>query len=196
MTDPRRVALVLGIVIAILGLLGAVRAWAPGHGLEFFDLDGERNAPATFSALLLFTASFLTLRLPGSVVARPVSLVLAALFLYAGLDEAFEIHEKLEAKIDIDWELLYVPGFLVAVVALGALLYALRSFRTSLALVLAAMACWFVSQLFEALEWDPSGPTSAYVPLMVAEELLEMTGSSLLILALLVVHQDTASRRR
>src|SRR6185436_16509320 len=116
-TDPRRVALVLGIVIAILGLLGAVRAWAPGHGLEFFDLDGERNAPATFSALLLFTASFLTLRLPGSVVARPVSLVLAALFLYAGLDEAFEIHEKLEAKIDIDWELLYVPGFLVAVVA-------------------------------------------------------------------------------
>ncbi|HMJ59351.1 MAG TPA: hypothetical protein VK467_09450 [Gemmatimonadales bacterium] len=192
--DPRRVAVVLGLAIAALAVLGAVEAWRPGSGLTPFDLDGERNFPAIFSALLLLACAVLVVRLPRSVVSRPVTVVLSGIFALASLDEAAEIHEKLERRLDVDWQLLYAPAFIAAIVAWSLFVVALRRRGLSVTLVLASAGCWVASQVLEALQWKDDGSQAAgYTWMMVTEEVLEMVGSALLLIALLVVVR--ASRR-
>ena len=185
--DPRRVAVVLGVAIAVLATLGAVVAWRPESGLTSFDLDGERNVPAIFSALLLLACAALVLWLPRTVVSRPVAFVLSGVLTLASLDEATEIHEKLEQRLDVDWQLLYRPVFLAAVVVWSLLVAGLRRSGLGVRLVLASAGCWVASQLLEALQWEDEGPAPGYTWMMVTEETLEMAGSALLLVALLVV---------
>jgi hypothetical protein len=185
--DPRRTALVLALAIAALAALGAVAAWSPRPSLTRFDLDGERNVPAAFSALLLLACAVLVVRLPRSLVSRPVAVVFGGCLALASLDEAIEIHEQLEQRFDIDWQLLYIPAF-IAILVVGTLfLVALRRERPSFALVLASAGCWAVSQALEALQWEDDGPAAGYTWMMVTEEILEMVGSALLVVALLLV---------
>ena len=185
--DPRRTAVVLGLAIATLVALGAVFAWRSESGLSPFDLDGERNVPALFSALLLFVCAVLALRLPRSVAPRAVALALSGVLVLASLDEATEIHEKLERRLDVDWQLLYIPVFVAAVVVWSLLVAGLRRNGFTVALVLASAGCWIASQALEALQWENEGPAPGYTWMMVVEETLEMTGSALLLVALVVV---------
>lgn len=185
--DPRRVAAVLGLAIAVLATLGAVEAWHPETGLASFDLDGERNVPATFSALLLLGCAVLVLRVPRSVVSRRVAFVLSAVLALASLDEATEIHEKLERRLDVDWQILYAPAFVAAVVVWALFVVGLRRNGFGVWLVLASAGCWVASQVLEALQWEDEGPAAGYTWMMVTEESLEMVGSALLLVALLVV---------
>jgi hypothetical protein len=191
--DPRRTAVVLGLAIAALAVLGAAAAWRPQSVFTPFHLDGERNVPAAFSALLLLACAVLVLRLPKGVVSRPVAVVFSAFLALASLDEAVEIHEKLERRFDVDWQLLYMPAF-VAILVVGSLfVVALRRERPSFALVLAAAACWAASQVLEALQWEDDGQAAGYTSMMVTEEVLEMVGSALLFVALLLVVQARRS---
>jgi len=186
--DPRRTAAVLGLGIAALAVLGCLFAWGSASWLWRFDLDGERNVPALFSALLLLTCAVLVLRLPTAVVARPVGVVFSVFLALASLDEAVEIHEKLERRFDVDWQLLYLPAFVALLVVGSLFVVALRRERPSFALVLTAAACWVVSQVLEALQWaDDGGQAAGYTWMMVTEEVLEMVGSALLVVALLLV---------
>jgi hypothetical protein len=185
--DARRVAVVLGLAIAVLATLGAVEAWRPQSALTSFDLDGERNVPAVFSALLLLACAALVLWLPRTVVPRPVAFVLSGVLALASLDEATEIHEKLEQRLDVDWQVLYLPVFLAAVVVWSLLVAGLRRNGFGVRLVLASAGCWAASQVLEALQWEDEGPAPGYTWMMVTEETLEMAGSALLLVALLVV---------
>lgn len=185
--DQRRAAVVLGVAIALLAVLGAVAAWRPQSTLTPFDLDGERNVPAIFSALLLLACAVLVLRLPRSVVARPLVVVLSVVLALASLDEATEIHEKLERRFDVDWQLLYAPAFIAAVVAWSLFVVALRRRGLSVTLMLASAGCWVASQTLEAVQWKDDGQAAGYSWMMVTEEVLEMVGSAVLVVALLLV---------
>ena len=186
-SDAHRVAAVLGLAIATLVVLGAVFAWRSESVLSPFDLDGEQNVPALFSALLLFACAVLAYRLPRSVAPRAVALTFSGVLVLAGLDEATEIHEKLEQRLDVDWQLLYIPVFVAAVVVWSLLVARLRRSGFSLTLVLASAGCWIASQALEAVQWEEEGPAPGYTWMMVVEETLEMTGSALLLVALLTV---------
>jgi hypothetical protein len=185
--EPRRAATALVVAIAVLAVLGVIVAWEPRPALARFDLDEERTVPAYFSALLLFVCAVLALRLPRSVVSHGVGLALSGLLLLASLDELAELHERLERRVGVDWQLLYVPVFLALLVVFGFLVNGLRRSGFGLWLVLAAAGCWAVAQALEALQWEDDGPARGYTWMMVTEEVLEMAGSGLLLLALLVV---------
>lgn len=175
----------LGTVIAVLAVAGAVYAWESPSSLSRFDLDEERTVPAFFTAFLLIACAVVALRLPRSVVSRAVAIAFAGLLVLASLDELAEVHEKLERRLDVDWQLLYIPVFAAAVAVLALFLMALRRNGLGLGLVLASAACWAGSQVLEALQWEDDGPAPGYTWMMVTEETLEMVGSALLLLALL-----------
>jgi hypothetical protein len=187
LVEPRRAAAALVVAIAVLAVLGVIVAWEPRPALARFDLDEERTVPAYFSALLLCVCAVLALRLPRPVVSRGVGLALSGLLLLASLDEVAELHERLERRVGIDWQLLYIPVFLALLVVFGLLVNGLRRSEFGLWLVLAAAGCWAVAQALEALQWEDDGPARGYTWMMVTEEVLEMAGSGLLLLALLVV---------
>jgi hypothetical protein len=185
--ETRRVAVALFVAIALLALLGAIVAWDPRPGLSRFDLDEERTVPAFFTGALLLACAALAFRLPRSIVSRGVAIVFAGLLVLGSVDELAEVHEKLERRLDVDWQLLYVPVFAAGVLVLTLFVAGLRRNGLSLALVLSAGACWSAAQVLEALQWEDDGPAPGYTWMMVSEETLEMAGSALLLFALLVV---------
>ncbi len=189
------VVLLAGLgVVAALGVLGAVTAH---HDLSsrWFDLDGEYNVPAAWSAGLLVAAGALA-AVVGRRPAWRAATGLAVLFAFMGLDEAVAIHERLEALTGIDWQLLYVPVVLVGGVAWLALWRRGRTvarFRPALA---AGSAAWFVAQVLEKVQWHGDVKAAHYDLMMVLEELLEMTGSLLFLIAVLLVARRVGVRLR
>jgi hypothetical protein len=183
------VAVALGAAIAVLAVAGAIYAWESPSSLSRFDLDEERTVPAFFTAFLLFVCAAVALRLPRSLVSRAVAIAFAGLLVLASLDELAEVHEKLEGRLDVDWQVLYIPVFAAAAAVLALFTMALRRNGLGLGVILASGTCWVGAQLLEALQWEDDGPAPGYTWMMVTEETLEMAGSALLLLALL-----TASR--
>ena len=184
----------LGTAIAVLAVAGAVYAWESPSSLSRFDLDEERTVPAFFTAFLLIACAAVALRLPRSVVSRAVAIAFASLLVLASLDELVEVHERLERRLDVDWQLLYIPVFAAAVAVLALFMMALRRNGLGLGLVLASGACWVGAQLLEALQWEDDGPAAGYTWMMVTEETLEMAGSAFLLLALLNADRARAMR--
>lgn len=193
--EPRRAAVVLGCVVSLVALSGVLVAWRVDWGREQLDLDGERNIPATTSALLLLAAALLLVQLSPRLVPRAVSLGLAAVLGLGALDEAFELHEKLESALDTDWQVLYLPVFAAAAVLWCWLLHALRRNRAAVASLLLASGCWIGSQVLERAQWEPDGPAPGYTWMMVVEEILEMAGSALVVVALLVALEHDRGER-
>lgn len=187
--EPRRAAALLGLSIGVLATLGGLHAWRSQPWLSAFDLDGERNVPALFSAALLVACAALALALPRSVASLRTSLLFAAVLVFASLDEATEIHESLERKLDADWQLLYIPVFIAAAVVGVLIVVGLRRSGLGVTLVLASAGCWIASQALEALQWADDGRAPGYTWMMVVEETLEMTGSALLVVALLAARR-------
>ena len=187
------VAVVLAAAIAVLALLGAIFAWEPRPALARFDLDEERTVPAYFSSFLLAACAVLAVLLPRAVLSRAAALVFAGLLGLASLDELIEIHERLERRLDVDWQLLYIPVFAAGIVVLALFVAGLRRQGFRLELVLAAAVCWAGAQLLEKLQWEDGGPAPGYTWMMVVEETLEMAGSALLLVTLLTVYAASST---
>jgi hypothetical protein len=199
-----RLALVLGACIAVVVGIGALQLATSGTGGETaggairgFDLAGEVNVPATFSAALLGLASVLAFAL--SRVAADPSLrsgVLAAfgtLLAFLAVDELIRVHERLAAWSEIEWQVIYLPVGLVGAALFALLWRGLRRFRPSDLLLLAAATTWLVSQAVERAQYTPGGRlTRSWT--IVPEEALEMIGSTLLVLAFLTALQSAARR--
>lgn len=194
--SPR--AFVVGAVALItpLALAGALTVHRGGGGP--FDLDGELTIPAFASALLLCLAGAAALAAhaaPGSPGGRAAA-VLAALFAVMAVDELASVHESAEDAFATDWQTLYVPVIGIAALAWLLLLARLRGLERA---VLAGGAlCWALAQLLEALQWE--GPrereraVDGYGILMGFEELLEMCGSAMFALAILLALRRWAAR--
>jgi hypothetical protein len=174
------------VTLAIIVVIG-VRYWGPQHAAT--GLDAELNFPAYFSAAVLVVSGFLTLVVattwPPRSRARRLFVGLALFLAFFSLDELLSVHERLESFTGIDWQKLYLPvGAIGALIGLGVLLEVRRDLRV-VATLLAAGAAWFVAQVFEAIQWK--GDKLVVPWLIYPEELLEMTGSALFGVAMLMV---------
>tara|TARA_R110002096_G_scaffold285073_4_gene478890 strand:+ start:730 stop:1398 length:669 start_codon:yes stop_codon:yes gene_type:complete len=187
----RQVTLFLFSSIALLGVLSttALTEYEDTELLpRIFDLDRELNVPVAFSSSLLFLCGLLTTRLvrthsfPKIVVGS-----LAALFVFMGFDEMLKIHETLEKIAGVDFQILYLP--LIIVSGLGWATVWFRFKDLARWIWTAGAAAWVISQLLEAWQWGwwwnaLMSKSETYQTLMISEELLEMAGSSLFVIAL------------
>ena len=184
--DTRRLALIVGALIAVLAVMGILR-YGNKEQLGAFNLDGERNVPAVFSAALWTVVSGLAV-LVGRADRWRAWYAFAVVTLVVAADEFGEIHERLEHKTGIDWQLLYLPvGILAAVlfVAIGRRLWRLGVGFTPFAV---AAGAGVVSQLLEQVQYGENDePVRGYRVMVVSEEVLEMTAALLIGLAFLAV---------
>ena len=187
--EPRRMAIAVGAVIVLLGTLGAVDLLAPALPMSVLSLEGERTVPAAFSAVLLLAAGALAMMLSTVSGSRGLGSpglwrFMGAFLVFMALDEAFAIHEHVSAAATgITWQAFYAPICVSAVIAWAAILHKLPS-GAARGMWVAGAAAWFVSQVIEAVQWD--GTVLVYQWTFVPEEMLEMTGSLLWGLALLL----------
>ena len=186
--DWKVVAVALCLLITSAGVCGVLAV--PAHGDDssmwrWFDLDRELNFTTFFSAgLLLINAWLVLLLIRGNRIGR-VALGLVAIFTLMGFDEVLKFHETLEKVTGIDWQILYSPIILVAGLA-WAYIWLNSSGLTRILWTGGAFA-WGSSQVLEAAQWGWFGSEKAesYNLSMITEELLEMIGSGLFLLALL-----------
>ncbi len=178
----------IGTIIVLLGVLGVLDL-AFGSPFGSFDLNGERNVPAAFTAAVWTCVSVVALLLGRAerpaAVAR-VWLVLSALLLYVSADEFGEIHERLERITGVDWQILYAPLGLVAAGLWVLVGRRLRGLRAGFGLFVGGTVCAVVSQVLEEVEYGANDQrVSGFDELVVGEELLEMVTVVLIGLALL-----------
>ena len=190
-----RIAAALAVAIACLGALGYAHIRTEAVGASF-NLDGEQNVPAVFSALLLLAAAVvcaLAGTRPG-VRGLPWLVVAGFLTLFA-FDELLTLHERLENAARVDWQLLYAPLAVAVIAATSRLLWLHRARPLVCLLLMAGGAAWVVAQLCEAIQWSGDvfvGPQW----LIVIEETLEMAGTTALGLAALTAIAAARAAKR
>ncbi len=191
---------VLGGCIAVLAVLGGVDAVV--IDLKTFDLQNELsegfNVPVLFSSGLLLATSVLAARLAvaGEQTAGRVWVwaLLALVFLEAAIDEAATIHEQLGDSVDVDWLVLYLPVFALAGYLWLTVLRGLAG-RPERPLWLGGAVAWVAAQALELIAYGGTDEARAGTGVFGAlEELLEMTGTTLFVGALLLVAERVRSR--
>jgi len=198
LTQPlRRVAIVLFGGIAVMAVLGTLQRL--GAPLGLFDVDGEGKPPAVWSALVLFaaaTAAWLVASAPGQEDARGRFLALAGFFAFMGADEALTLHEHLSDAVGVGWLILYLPVAAVGGIMWLAVLARLWPLRPARVLMMLGAAAWLGSQLIEKVQSNgEDGRIEGYGALSLIEEVMEVTGSALFVLALLSALQALYRRR-
>jgi hypothetical protein len=209
--SPRRAVAVLGAGAALLiagGILAEISRVGFDRGRLFglvplFDLDGEANLPATYSAGLLALAAaavWLIASWRRQVGASHVGHLrfLALLLLFMAFDEASQIHELLSAPVraalDLSGPLYYAWVVVYGAIALGlavAFVPLVRHLEPRTRTLLLAAASLYVGGAL-GLELAGSGVADAggrgtwsYAVLTTIEESLEMAGILLLLHVLL-----------
>jgi hypothetical protein len=188
-----RIAGALGACIVFFGAMGA--AYAELGSPASFDLSGETHLsqglvsgldfPALFSGVVLFVAAGLALSVAVRLEYLPWALLGAGLA-FMGIDELIAIHEKLEGSTGIDWQLLYLPVLALLGPSWLSALRRVWDQQSERTLWLGAAAAWIVAQLLEFVANDV--PVAGLAGEMAwLEELLEMAGSSMLLLTLYLV---------
>lgn len=196
-----RLAFVIFLAILLIGILGTYAVTHPHVAiLQSLNLDRELNFVTFFSGLLIFNAGWILLR--GKMGARklppPISF-LGFLFVFMAADECLKIHETLEKWAGVDWQILYLP--IIVAAGLGWLrTLAVFQCKARILWFFGALA-WGSSQLFEAAQWgwwSDDDAVEGYLPMMIAEEILEMLGSAFFLLAIYsetIRHQISPSRQ-
>lgn len=67
-----------------------------------------------------------------------------------GLDEVLSFHERLEAALGVDWQILYIPVVALAAICWTLVLTRLRPFGRLVLLV--GAGAWFASQVLVLLQ--------------------------------------------
>jgi hypothetical protein len=199
--EPPRAVRVLAGCIVVMGILGGYDALvADTHALDLqAELAQGFTLPAPFSgALLVGVAAFCVLLSAGpatGVVPRWVWGVFTVLFIEAAADEAASIHETLGNAAGIDWMVLYTPLFIIAGVLWLKVLRGLEG-RPERVVWLSAAAAWVFAQMLEVYAYggtEEARPGTG--PLSAVEELMEMTGSLLLLWTVLALYRSTQDRQ-
>lgn len=188
----RRRRVLAGVLTAVVACLtGLAVVDGTGTPLGAFDADGEYNAAAGFSALLLAMAASaavsITRRWPGEQRRPLLPLALAVLLGFMAADELLRFHEWLESHLGVDWQIVFAPLALAGGAWWLALLLRMWRWRlrsASIAWLVGGVA-WLLAQGLEAVQWDGDRPVAGFVAMMLTEEALEMCGSVLFLLALL-----------
>jgi hypothetical protein len=173
----------LAFFAVVFGILGAI-VYPGGGDLRAFDLNKEQTFPATFSGVLLLATGALAL-LNGLVRSQTPAgrrwwIVLALVFAFLGIDEIAALHEAVQDRVHVWGQAVLAPVVVVGVYAWWVVLRRLWDEPPAGGLFLLGAAAWAVSQGIDAAFNEHWGWT------IVPEELLEMAGSALFGLALLV----------
>ena len=179
------VAVVCGVCIGTLAVMGVLQRVAfPSWGLA--NLDSEASIATFFSATLLWVTAFWWLLVARSARPRSTTIwVWCAVLAWLALDEGSAIHEKLERWSGTDWELLYVPVMGLGALAWWGVFRRYRDQRPIAALLVAGAGVWIVVLVLELVQNWGGAPVQAeiYIPTMITEETLEMSGSAVLLIA-------------
>jgi hypothetical protein len=202
--DVTRAGVIAGGGILVIWLVGVAHATGL-VSLQLFDLDEEGTVPQAYSGLLLVWAAAAALgaRQLGAQPRRALMFV-ACVFAFMSLDEVFRLHEALDSAVQFDWQVLYLPVFVIALVGWVGVARSLAEEPRARLGWIGGAACWIVAQVLELFQWDgrvrPGEITSelseaqveqklteaSYLVKMLPEELLEMVGS--LMFALVLTH--------
>jgi hypothetical protein len=196
--EGTRIVLVLAAFISLFAIMGAIHAKVVS--MPAFDLSGEQhfnrgltagmNFPALFSGLVLLVPAALALLVANRIERYPWAL-LGVLFAYMGTDEVMKIHETLANAIGIRWEVLYLPVGVAAGVFWLSGLRRMSQFESERMLWVGGAAAWLIAQIFEVIgNTFGSGIEGAWA---WAEEILEMSGSSMFLLTLYLVWRRQAA---
>ena len=198
--DAFRLARVPAAAIVLLGIGGVLHAagWAP----DAFDLDGEYNVPAIWSACLFAAAAVIGVAAGRSREAaeRRAFYVVAALLAYFGIDELTQVHERINARLDFAWQVVYLPLGAAFAWATWTIVRNLGRSSRAVQLLCVATAAWVISQALEAFEFghivpglvDETAPLAerhaathslAFYAMSIPEEVLEMAGTLLFAIA-------------
>jgi len=199
---PGRLAVAIGIAIAILAIEGlrVIHAGTPpSHwnlDADWIDDDGW-TFPALFTTLLLCSAGVCGFvagrwRLAGAGLSW---YLLGALLFWMGLDEGLAIHERFEDMSGVDWQLLYIPVVAFGAAAWAAVVLRMSSWKRERVWMVLGAVAWFIAQVLEATQWAGDRRVSSYDAQMFTEEILEMCGSALFLLALYSVLVAVRRRR-
>ena len=182
--DPIAVARVGFAAIALFAVLGIVTALDASFLDGSFRLNGEWTIPTVASALPLLAGGAAAI-IVGS--RAPVERLrwygFAVILAWMSFDEVVAVHERLEAATGVDWQLLYLP--IAGAAGLCWLLVRARLGPLGRLLMVAGAVAWVSSQILELLQWQGDTKTPEYLAMMVPEELLEMMGSLLFLVAVL-----------
>lgn len=186
---PTQLAVAISLVIAVLAAAG-ISVIQSGAAESIWNLDAEGTIPALFTALLLGGAgicAFVASRRDLYGARRSLRL-LALLLMLMSVDEALVVHERIEAAVGVDWQALYAPVIIVCGAAWLRVTYVLRSLPRAQILMIMGAFAWAVAQVLEATQWDGDDvKVGAYDQQMFIEEILEMSGSGLFLIALYTV---------
>lgn len=205
----RPLLIFLAVGIALMAVMG-IGALILDRGNPWFDLDSEIAIawpitqttialPALWSGLLLIAAAAAWIG-AWSVWphdrARPLILIIALFFVLMSGDELAGLHERLEKRLGVDWQVLYaLPVALMAIATITVLVRMRRFERRGATVLLLGCGAWAISQILEFVQWRGDEEIAIYVYLMVPEELLEATGSALfLVSGILLVKALVAAR--
>lgn len=192
-------ALTLFMVMSIIWALGILAVTHPELIIKLFSLDNETNIPTVSSTLLLFGAAYICYTTPQEGRWRGINIGMAAFFCFMGMDELFAIHERLDKFLEntwpiyyrsfalLDWQTFYIPIALLGGIFWLYHLLRMRKDRTAVVMWIGGALFWLVAQLFEGIAWDWGAHrhVEGYFYYMITEEIFEMIGSSLFLLALL-----------
>jgi hypothetical protein len=189
-----------------LGLLGVEALLVALHfslpASDIVNLDREHNLPSWLSSLQLAAlgaASFLAWRREeGLGHGRWIWLALTAGFLFLSFDESAVVHEGVLREATLQtlepasllravppWQLVFAPAAVLAAAAFGLVLATrLAAQAGCLGPALAGLALWGASFVFEGTATGFFIPREWYQIEVAAEELCEMAGATLLLLAL------------
>lgn len=176
-------ALLGGILIVFdLEFLGPVQN--ASNPLQWFDLNQELTFPAYFSGLLLLVMAALALHVSSMPTARRGSgtpwVLMALIVSLLAFDEVVDLHGRAQRATEVEAQVLLAPLILVAAVVGLVLLRRIWSQPVVRNVFLGGAVAWGL-----AMAIDPS--THPGSPLAFPEEMLEMTGSALFVLALLIL---------
>lgn len=185
------------VLVSIFGAIQVARAPIDEDGARPvgtfapFALDTETNPATAFAALLLVIPAILCAVLAAmrpADIPRWALLATGAVLAFMVIDEWAAIHEELDSRTDTTWQLLYLPLGIAAAVPWFFVLRGLRRYPPAALAWLAAAALWVLAQVLNLVApTDDRAASASYRPLVITEEILELTGSLLFQTALLIV---------
>ena len=195
-TDPRWFALVASSLIALLAVFGIIQRYFIVDW-KWANLDSEAAVGKWIASGLLWIAAgcWFLVAVSGRARSRAVWVWWPALA-WLAFDEGNVIHERLEKWSGLDWQLIYLPVIAVAGLAGLRVLLDHRNDLTTARVLVAGGVAWVIALLLELLQnWGgPPIDWTFYSPMMISEEIIEMIGSTLFVIAgLLVLRAPPAS---
>ena len=200
--QPTVIAAALAAAIAVLGVAGAIvgtDAFQDEGSIadRLFNLVNEKTIPTFFSGALLAAGGLCALLAAQSRLygLHRTWLAFAALLLLMALDEVIQIHERIETWTGIDWQQPYAVVLVVAAVVWWRLLRVVD--RDSRAMLIGGAVAWVIAFALEDIQYDSNDDrVSGFGAMAISEEILEMIGSTLFLLAVVVALDRIRPRER